>query len=125
MPQNGLHTIQVFGSISGFIYESDIVHFTINVPEDQIPSNGSEDINYILIIALIGILSLVGIVVIAIIYIRVHTPSEKPKKRKIKKIKEEGISGELINCPFCHSEIRVGQKFCTYCGSNLKEDQSI
>ncbi|MFX0041270.1 MAG: zinc ribbon domain-containing protein [Candidatus Hodarchaeota archaeon] len=128
IPPNGLHTIQIIGSIyGGFIYESDIIHFTINISEDQTPSNGSEDINYILIIALIAILSSMGIVVVAIIYTRVHVPSEKPKpkKREIKKLKEEGISGELINCPFCLTEIRVDQKFCTYCGSKIKEDESI
>ena len=128
MPENGLHTIQIFGSISeGFIYESDIVYFTINISEDQTPPNGSEDINYLLVIILIGILSLIGIVVVGIIYSRVHLPSEKPKskRRKLKETKEKDISIELIHCPFCHSEIIGGQKFCNYCGANLKDDSSV
>ena len=42
---------------------------------------------------------------------------------KAKTSKKKGVKVEIINCPFCFKEIRSDLKFCTYCGSNLKESE--
>ena len=55
----------------------------------------------------------------------VHTPSKKPKSQKIKekkvKARKEIIESIEISCPFCNTLITSDQKFCTYCGTNLRD----
>ncbi len=54
-------------------------------------------------------------------------PSERPKPRKpkVKKVKpkKKSIIQEELFCPFCQMPTIVDQKFCTSCGSNLKEEK--
>ena len=62
-----------------------------------------------------------------------HTPSiepkpvkePKPRKEKVKKVKKRkrGIIEKELFCPFCQTPITFDQKFCTYCGSNLVEEE--
>jgi RNA polymerase subunit RPABC4/transcription elongation factor Spt4 len=77
---------------------------------------------------MIGTFSLLGIVVFSIVYKKVYIPSKKPKHRKVKVKKEKKRKGIIkdveIFCPFCNSVITSEQKFCRYCGSNLKETEN-
>ncbi|MHA2051503.1 MAG: hypothetical protein ACW986_17960, partial [Promethearchaeota archaeon] len=88
--------------------------------------------NLILIISiLVGVFSLIGIISVIIVLKRVRTPSEtiepreaKPKKLKEKKPKTSKKKAEDLTfiCPFCQNTLPVRQKFCTYCGTNLQEE---
>ncbi|MFX1323348.1 MAG: hypothetical protein ACFE8N_00210 [Promethearchaeota archaeon] len=133
MPDNGIHTIQISGrSTLGYYYLSDLVIFTVDIPEEPtIPGN---DNNFIIIIIMIGAFSLLGVVVAVVVYKKVHLPSaiiklQKPKPEKKRKTKKTPIREEELFCPFCNTSITFGQKFCTYCGSNLvdqgKNQQAI
>ncbi|MFX1427571.1 MAG: zinc ribbon domain-containing protein [Promethearchaeota archaeon] len=137
MPDNGLHSIQVYGrSTLGYYYESNLVYFTVDVSEEPPPSppNG-ENVYIILIFIFVGVFSLLGIAVAFIVYKKVHTPSIKPKpvkepkprKEKMKKVKtrKRRIIAEDLFCPFCHTTITPEQKFCTYCGSHLQEEREL
>jgi hypothetical protein len=135
MPDNGLHSIQVYGrSTLGWYYQSNLVYFTVNVNEES-PLPKGENGYIMLIIIFIGIFSLLGIAIGLIVYKKVHTPSIEPKpvkeskirKPKVKKAKtrKRGIIEEELFCPFCNTPITPQHKFCTYCGSNLQEKEEM
>lgn len=132
LPGNGAHSIQIHGrSTLGHYYTSNLVFFTVDISEEPPPPPGDD--NFMLIFILIGVFSIVGITIAIVVYKKVHTPSIKPKtprepkprKPKVKKAKpkKKGAIEEKIYCPFCQTLITPEHKFCTYCGSNLNEEE--
>jgi hypothetical protein len=126
MPENGLHSIQVYGrSTLGYYYASNLVNFTVDISEPPPPPPGDDD--FILIFILIGVFSMVGLTIAIVVYKRFHTssikpkPVKEPKPRKKPKKKKGSIIMEEIFCPFCGTSITPQHKFCTYCGSDLRE----
>ncbi|MFX1278701.1 MAG: zinc ribbon domain-containing protein [Promethearchaeota archaeon] len=125
MPEKGFYKIQIHGiSTSGHYYSSNLVYFTIDTREKS--QNGVNNI-FILIFIVFGIFSLVGLIMVIVVYKKVHTSLREPihLKPKVKKIKPEkrGIIEEELFCPFCNAPITYQQKFCKYCGSNLKKGE--
>jgi hypothetical protein len=90
------------------------------------------DINLIIIIVMI--ISIIGIVVVSVfVYNKKHVRIKKPKlkvekiekveeKKKARKKRRKGKIAEpqIINCPFCQNKITLDQKYCKFCGANLR-----
>ena len=91
------------------------------------------DFNLVIIIA--TIISIIGIIVVGgLVYRRKHVRIRKPKPivKKVEKTEEKEtkrkrrrrekiIEPQIINCPFCHSEITSDQEYCKFCGGNLRK----
>jgi hypothetical protein len=127
MPENGVHSIIIYGrSTSEYYYESDLVYFIVNIDQEPTPPN-DENENLMLVFILIGIFTLLGIAIAFVVYRKVHVPSVEPKHRNQKarkaKPKKTAILPEELFCPFCQYPIEIDQKFCRFCGSNIKEEK--
>ncbi|MFX0083698.1 MAG: hypothetical protein ACFE94_18260 [Candidatus Hodarchaeota archaeon] len=125
MPINGVHSLRIYGrSTSGYYYKSNLVYFTVNIDEEPTLPSGENEY-FMLIFIFIGVFSLIGIAISVIVYRKIYVPSEtpKPRKKRFKEPKTKEIIPEDLFCPFCQTPISFDQKFCTYCGSNLKEEK--
>jgi hypothetical protein len=91
------------------------------------------DINLMIIIAVVLTLIVFGIIGGTYFkrrYVRIKvskpvvdkTKSFEERKKKQKKTRRaKEVKPQLMNCPFCHGEIKSDQKYCYFCGSKLNE----
>ncbi len=126
MPNDGIHSIQVFGNTSlGENHMSGIRYFTVT----SLPVDGPDN-TLLIILILVSVLGLVGFISVIVALKSVRKPSEiietretrpkKPKKKKPKILKTKWEDQHFM-CPFCQNTLPMRQKFCTYCGSDLQE----
>ncbi|MFX0104976.1 MAG: DUF2341 domain-containing protein [Candidatus Hodarchaeota archaeon] len=116
------------GAITIRFYSKDRagnIGYTDIIVQKSIPP---QDLDINLIIIIVTIISIVGIVVVgAIVYNRKHIRIKPPKpkaevkkkdrnKRGIKKIAEP----QIINCPYCQNMITSDQRYCKFCGADLR-----
>jgi Trk-type K+ transport system membrane component len=105
---------------------SGVRYFTVA----SLPVDGPDN-TLLIILILVSVLGLVGFISVIVALKRVRKPSEiietretrlkKPKKKKSKISKTKWQDQQFI-CPFCQNALPMRQKFCTYCGTNLQEE---
>ncbi|MFX1489461.1 MAG: hypothetical protein ACFFBI_09955 [Promethearchaeota archaeon] len=90
--------------------------------------------NMNLIIIAISLISVTALVVLGIIayrrgYVRIKKPktlsdegrkTEPKELRREKHRKKSKIEPRIISCPFCQNKILSDQKYCKFCGANLR-----
>ncbi len=88
--------------------------------------------DFTLVIVLVSsIFSILAAVIAIVVYRKVRAPTEgiksreakprKPKEEKLKK-KKRGKKRGVFICPYCQTTLARQTKFCTYCGTNLQEE---
>jgi len=124
MPNDGLHSVQVFGNDSiGNIYESEVKYFTIS----SISSISHFNPIYIIVIV-VSILGLAGAVTIFYILYTKRQRRVKEIAIREKEIQKEEVKLKAANktqplwliCSFCGVKLPVGMNYCTNCGMRIK-----
>ena len=126
---NGAITIRFYAEdkAGNLVYNDIIVQKSTPLPP--------LDINLVIII--VAIVSIIGVAVLGgLVYRKKHVrikklrleageveKSARPKRTKRAKTKKEPslVEQPIIICPFCQAELPGDQKFCFYCGANLKD----
>jgi len=124
MPNDGLHSVQVFGNDSiGNIYESEVRYFTVSSISSISPFNP-----FYLIVIVLSILGLAGVATIFYILYTKRQRRVKEIATEKKEIQKEDVKPKAAKitqqlwliCSFCGVKLPVDMNYCTNCGKRIK-----
>ena len=127
-PEIGIHSLILNGITSiGMSTKSELRYFTISTQDPPIPPEIPSPFPIIpIILASIGI-GIIALLSITIILLRRRIPRRTSStiiSREKSQLDEDIASGsdQFKVCPFCRTQIKKTNQFCTYCGASLKDD---